>query len=43
MRPDAGRVPAALQEPLLARVNAYVDMPTDSRRRALERWLKGDG
>jgi hypothetical protein len=33
-------VPAALQEPLLARVNAYAESPTPARRREVADWLR---
>jgi hypothetical protein len=37
---NARRIPAALQEPLLSRVNAFVANPSAARRDALERWLR---
>jgi hypothetical protein len=38
---NAGRVPASVQEELLARANAYAEHPTDAHRRALEDVLRG--
>jgi hypothetical protein len=37
---NAHRIPRALQEPLLSRVNALVADPSAARRDALERWLQ---
>jgi hypothetical protein len=37
---NAGRVPAELQEELLARANAYAERPTDSNRRSVEELLR---
>jgi hypothetical protein len=37
---NAGRVPAAAQEDLLARANAYAERPTSASRRALDELLR---
>jgi hypothetical protein len=37
---NAGHVPAALQEELLARANAYAERPTAAHRRALDELLR---
>jgi hypothetical protein len=37
---NANRIPAALQEPLLSRVNAFVQEPTAARGAVVTRWIR---